>query len=460
MKKLIKNGSLVFTDKTIVGDILIQDGKIIGIEDTILLEPMEDIEVFDATGCLVFPGFIDGHTHLDMHNGVTTTADDFDSGTASAICGGTTSLIDFATQERGKTLASAYAEWSEKAAGKAHCNYGFHMAITQWNEDLSKEIDDMVAKGITSFKLYMAYEALRVTDGDLYKVLKRVGEIGGIVGVHCENGDLVNELIAKMKSEGKLTPSAHPTSRPDYVEAEAVARYCYIAKAAEVPIHVVHLSTQLGLDKIMEAKQGGQKVYIETCPQYLCLDDSKYDDGFESAKFTCSPPLRSKKDQDILWKALGENIIDTISTDHCSFNFIGQKDLGKDDFSKIPNGMPGLETRPQLIYTYGVKTGKITENQMTALLCENTAKLFGMYPQKGVLAVGSDADIVIWDTSYTGTITNDTQHSKCDYSPFEGTPVTGRAKTVFLSGENVVTNGELVAKNKGKYIHRNKSIFY
>ncbi len=458
MKTLIQNGTVVTSQKKFDADLLIEDGKIAAIGTNL---PKEGCETFDAAGCLLFPGFIDAHTHLDMDTGSALTADDFYSGTRAAIAGGTTMLLDFATQDKGKTLSEALKTWHGKADGKSSCDYGFHMAIVDWNPSVSAEIDEMVKAGVTSFKLYLAYDNLRVSDGELYEILKRVGQVHGIIGVHCENGDLVNRMVAENRAAGNLTPNYHPLSRPDFVEAEAVARYCYIAQAAGVPINIVHLSTKAGLEEVRRARARGQKVYIESCPQYFTLDDSLYTlPGFESTKYVCSPPLRKKADQAALWGALEAGEIDTISTDHCSFNWKGQKELGKEDFSKIPNGLPGIEHRPVMMYTHGVMTGKMTVEQMAKLLSENTARLFGLYPRKGVLAVGSDADIVVWDPRFQSSIHAETQYQNVDYTPYEGQKTVGRAKAVFLRGTQVVFDGRVICENNGIYVPRAQSEYY
>ncbi len=458
MKTVIKNGTVVTPRETFPADIRIENEKIAAVGKNL---PQEGAQVFDASGCLLFPGFIDAHTHLDMDTGTALTADDFHSGTRAAVVGGTTAIVDFATQNKGETLSEALENWHRKARGKASCDYAFHMAITDWNEAVSKEIDQMVRAGVTSFKLYMAYDALRVSDGELYEILKRVGQAHGIIGVHCENGDLVNEMVAENRRAGNLSPLYHPLSRPDFVEAEAVARYCYIARAAGVPVNIVHLSTRAGLEEARRARARGQKVYIESCPQYFTLDDGVYSlPGFEGAKYVCSPPVRKKADQEALWEALAKNEIDTVSTDHCSFNLKGQKELGKEDFSKIPNGMPGIEHRPAIMYTSGVAGGRMTNGQMAAILSENTARLFGMYPQKGVLAAGSDADIVVWDPSWRGTITAADMEQNVDYTPYEGYQAQGRARAVFLRGTQVAGDGKVIREHCGVYIARHESEYF
>ena len=458
MKRLIQNGKLVTPKESFVADILIEDGKIAAVGKGL---ETQGCEVYDASGCLIFPGFIDAHTHLDMDTGTTLTADDFQSGTRAAIVGGTTCILDFATQDKGGTLKAALDCWQQKAAGKSSCDYGFHMAIADWTPAVAAELEEMFAAGVSSFKIYLAYNNLRVSDGEAYEILKQVGSRGGIVGAHCENGDLVNEMVAENRAAGNLTPHYHPLSRPDYVEAEAVARYCYLAEAAGVPVNIVHLSTAAGLSEALRARARGQKVYIESCPQYLTLTDEVYDlPGFEGAKYVCSPPIRKQADQDALWQAIRDGQVDTISTDHCSFRFQGQKELGRADFSQIPNGMPGIEHRPVVMYTSGVAAGRMSENQMAAMLSENTARLFGMYPQKGALLPGSDADIVVWDPSFRGRITAAEMEQNVDYTPYEGFETVGRCKAVFLRGEQAVADGKVVREHLGTYIPRHTCEYF
>ncbi|MDD5923808.1 MAG: dihydropyrimidinase [Clostridia bacterium] len=466
MRKLIKGGTIVTAEKSYVSDILIENEKIIKIGENL---SQDDCEVIDATGRLVFPGFIDAHTHFDLKT-ITTTADDFYTGTKAAIAGGTTSVVDFATADRGMTLMEALDVWHKKADGKSSCDYGFHMSFSEWNEELSKEVDLMTENGITSYKLYMAYDNLRVSDSDIFEILKRVDQVGGIVGTHCENGDMVTQLTNQLKKEGKLSPKYHPVSRPALVEAEAIFRYLTIAELAGVPVNIVHLSSKLGYDIAEQFRKKGNKVYIETCPQYLLMDDSVYekgtlygekeDDEFASAKFVMSPPPRKEADKECLWDALRDDRIDCISTDHCSFNYKNDKELGREDFSKIPNGCPGVEHRPALIYNFGVLTKKITKEKMCAYLSTNPAKLYGMYPQKGVIAEGSDADIVIWNTDKEWTISATNQNQNCDYTPYEGASITGAPEKVLLRGNVISEYGKIIKENKGEYIFRGKSILY
>lgn len=450
MSYLIKGGIIAEQNRYTPTDVLIDKGVIQKIGK---IERADD--VLDASGMILFPGFIDAHTHLDMDAGTAHTADDFESGTKAAVIQGTTSIIDFATQNKGETLRQALENWQSKTEGKCSCDYGFHMAITDWHDETSKELLNMKEAGITSFKLYMAYDALRLDDGALYEVLKQVKNLGGLVGVHCENGDLIKAYTKELLQKEHKDPSAHPLSRPDMIEAEAMSRFLDIAYMVDVPVHIVHLSTQKGLECIRKARKRGQRVYVETCPQYLLLDEKCYNlKNFESAKYVLSPPLRSKQDQEALWAGLQEGEIQTISTDHCAFNFESQKKLGLEDFTKIPNGIPGIEHRPQLIYTHGVTKGRLSLGEMAHLLSTHTAQLFGMYPKKGTLAVGSDADIVVWNPGYKGILSSKTQMQDVDYTPYEGFKVVGRAEYVFLHGIQVVQEGRLMKEKEGCYIPR------
>ncbi|MGH4117273.1 dihydropyrimidinase [Clostridium sp.] len=452
MSIIIKGGTIVTPSKSYISDIKIEGEIIVNIG-----EDLQDnkAKIVDAKGCLVFPGFIDSHTHLDLDTGYTRTADNFKTGTAAAIMGGTTTILDFATQNKGETLSEGLNNWHKLAKGVSSCDYGFHMAITDWNEDVKNELQTMCQQGITSFKAYMAYDNLRINDGEIYEILKCLKEYNAILGVHCENGDLVNTMVNEQLSSGNTTPSAHPLSRPNMVEAEAVSRFIDIAYLAGAPIYIVHLSTKESLDVVLKARKRGQSVYIETCPQYLLLDDSLYlGEDFESAKYVLSPPLRKSDDIERLWQALNNGDIDIVGTDHCSFNLKGQKEHGINDFSKIPSGLPGIEHRPILIYSYGVDKGRITKEQMCSMLSENTSRMFGMYPRKGTLQVGSDADIVIWDESREGFISVDNQMQNVDYTPYEGFKTIGYAKQVFLRGNHIVRDGNIISENLGKYIER------
>lgn len=456
MRYLLKNGTVTSGDKTEKLDVLIDNEKIIRTGEAL---QDEDAQIIDVSGKLLFPGFIDAHTHFDLEVAGTVTADDFETGTKAALLGGTTLVIDYASQDKGgHSLKEGLQKWHKKADGKCSCDYSFHMSIVEWNKQTENEIEDMLEAGITSFKLYMTYPAMIVNDSDLYKIIKRLNEYGCFAGVHCENAGVIDALIEEAKAKGHFGPENHPLVRPDEMEAEAVHRLLVIAKQAEAPVMVVHLTNRKALEEIREARRNGQKVYAETCPQYLLLEDSVYSrPDFEGAKFVCAPPIRKKEDQDCLWDALAKEEIQTIATDQCSFTW-EQKNLGKDDFTKIPGGLPGVETRGTLIYTYGVREGKITVQQMCRLLSENAAKLYGVYPQKGVIAPGSDADIVVFDPEKEGLISAKTHAYNTDNNPFEGFALHGGIDKVFLRGTLAVENGKLLQEKLGKYIMRGKKL--
>ena len=459
MSILIQNGILVLPTGPIQADLRVAGGRIAELGPG--LAPGAS-RVIDAQERLVFPGFIDTHTHFEMNKGFPNeTADDWYTGTRAALAGGTTTVLDFAEPERGATLASALETWHGRADGAACCNYGFHMTVKDWSPSIRSELREMTAAGVTSYKVYLAYDNLRLSDAAAYEVVKAVGAEGGVVSCHCENGDLVTEGIRAQQAAGNLSPAAHPLSRPPAVEAEAVGRWLTIAELAGCPVNIVHLSTLRGLEAVRAARTRGQRLYVETCPQYLLLDERSYRlPGFESAKFVLSPPLRAQENCAALWDALEAGEIDTIGTDHCSFRFHGAKELGREDFSKIPNGIPGVEHRPSLMYTYGVAAGRITAVDMARLLAENPARLFGMYPQKGVLAVGSDADLVIFDPNDTGRITAETQYQNVDYTPYEVMELRGRVDTVLLGGEVAVEGGRVLLERRGRYVSRGPSGFW
>ena len=452
MKRLFKGGTIVGAGASQQADLLVCNDKIVLIGKDLA---SSDAEVVDVRGRLLFPGFIDAHTHFDLDVCNTTTADDFETGSVAAVCGGTTMVIDFACPNKGETLGYGLSLWHKKADGRTSCDYGFHMTIDDWNETIRAEIPQMFEAGISSFKMYMTYPAMMIGDQDLFSALLELKKYGGIAGVHCENAGVIDALIAQHKKDGRLAPASHPECRPNPLEAEAVAHLLRIAEVADVPVVIVHLSTREALHEVFAARERGQKVYVETCPHYLILDDSRYrqDDFDASAGYICAPPLRTKPDQDALWKALANGTVQTVSTDHCSFTR-EQKRAGRDDFTKIPGGLPGVESRGLLLYTYGVAAGRITKEQMCALLAENPARLYGAYPRKGVLAVGSDADIVVLDPNAEGVFSAAQEHSAAGYTPYEGMARRGAIERVYLRGQLVVKDGALVAKNAGQYIAR------
>ena len=455
MNYLIKNGEIVSGSSVQKADILVEGEKIVRIGKNL---EKNGAEIIDASGRLVFPGFIDGHTHFDLAVAGTVTADDFETGTRAAILGGTTFIIDFASQDKGgHSLMEGLKNWHDKADGRCSCDYSFHMSIVEWNAEVEKEIPLMIREGITSFKTYMTYPAMMVNDCDMYKILKCLREYGCFSGVHCENAGVIDALVEEAKAEGRTGPENHPLVRPDYLEAEAVHRLLTIAGAAQAPAMIVHLTCQKSLEEVRKARSRGQMVYAETCPQYLLLDDSVYrKPDFAGAVYVCAPPIRKKEDQAALFDALAAGEIQTIATDHCSFT-LKQKAMGREDFTKIPGGVPGVQTRAELIYSTGVREGRLTLPDMCRLLSENAAKLYGVYPQKGTIQEGSDADLVIFDPEKESIITSSALAHNTDNTPYEGMHLKGKVESVFLRGDPVVQDGELLQEKRGKYIHRGKN---
>ena len=452
MKTLLKNGTVVRPQGSLQADILICGEKIKLIDKDI---DAPGATVVDCTGKLLFPGFIDAHTHFDLDVCNTTTADDFYTGGRAALRGGTTLVIDFACPNKGETLQYGLDLWHKKADGRTACDYSFHMTIDDWNEGIRAEIPRMFEQGITSFKMYLTYPAMMIGDGQMFEALKELKKYGGIAGVHCENAGVIDALIAENKAAGNLGPDTHPKCRPDVLEAEAVARLLKMAYVADVPVIIVHLTCEASLKEVEAARARGQRVYVETCPHYLLLDDSRYSlPDFEGAKYVCAPPLRKPADEARLWQALADGEIQTVSTDHCSFT-LKQKDAGREDFTKIPGGMPGVETRGELMYTYGVAERRITKEQMSALLSENPARLYGAYPRKGVLAEGSDADIVVYDPEGEKTLTAGDQLVNVDYNPYEGFRIRGGIRQVYLRGKLAVEDGKVLDDKGGVFIPRN-----
>ena len=452
MKTLLKGGTVVSAAASRAADVLIEGEKILAVGENL---PADGAAVVDVTGKLLFPGFIDAHTHFDLDVCNTTTADNFDTGTRSAIHGGTTLVIDFACPNKGESLQYGLDLWHKKADGRSSCDYGFHMTIDDWNEAIRAEIPAMFAAGIPSFKMYMTYPAMMIGDQDMFCALQELKKYGGIAGVHCENAGVIDALIAAHKAAGQTAPSSHPECRPNPLEAEAVAHLLRITEVAGVPIVIVHLSTKEALLEVMRARARGQQVYVETCPHYLLLDDSVYyqEDYSAAARYICAPPMRKKEDQEVLWKALANGTIQTVSTDHCSFT-LTQKDAGKGDFTKIPGGLPGVETRGILLYSEGVVKGRIPAEKIAEVLAENPAKLYGAFPRKGILAAGSDADIVVIDPAKTGLITASDQIANVDYTPFEGFRTQGVIEQVYLRGQLAVDRGEVQTGKIGQFIPR------
>ena len=455
MRTLFKGGTVVSGTGTKRADLLIENEKIV--ESGRNLKADAD-KVVDVTGCFLFPGFIDAHTHFDLDVCNTTTADDFYTGSRAALRGGTTTVIDFACPNKGESLHYGLDLWHKKADGRTFCDYGFHMTIDDWNESIRAELPDMFAKGISSFKMYMTYPAMMVGDRDMYWALKELKSLGGICGVHCENAGVIDGMIAERKNSGQFSPACHPLTRPPYLEAEAVSRLLRIAQAAEAPVVIVHLTNQEALKEVQHARDRGQKVYVETCPQYLLLDDSVYfnEDYSQAARYVCAPPIRDKSQQALLWKALRRGDIQTISTDHCSFT-LEQKDAGREDFTKIPGGLPGVETRGELIYSYGVAAKRISAQRMCLALSENPARMYGLFPRKGHLRPGADADIVVYDPGASHVIRADDCVANVDYNPYEGFVTAGGIRQVWLRGNLAVENGKVLDETpQGRYMARGK----
>lgn len=452
MKTLIKNGKIVTASDSYIADILIEGQQIIAIGKDLA----DADEVIDASGKFVFPGGIDEHTHMAFPFNGTVSAP-WETETIAAAVGGTTTIVDFAIQPKGSTLMEGLTTWQNRAAGKSAIDYGFHLAVTDANDNTIDEIHTLVENGVTSFKLFMAYKGeIMVDDTALYKVLKEAKKHGALTMVHAENGDIVYELQRQLVSEGKLEPKYHPVSRPMEVEAEATSRAIQLAKVANAPLFVVHVSCEAAMKQIRAAKEQGFPVFGETCPQYLLLDESYLAlPDFEGAKYVLSPPLRPKSNQDPLWNALQEGFLQTVGSDHCAFNFDGQKTIGKEDFTKIPNGGNGIENRVALLYSYGVVPGKISINRFVDIMSTTPAKMFGLYPQKGTIAVGSDADLVIFDPNKTVTISAATQKQGTDYNIYEGFQSEGVIDTVLLRGKVIVRESEYVGEvGDGQYTKR------
>jgi dihydropyrimidinase len=455
MSVLIKGGRILTAADDYVADIYVEDETITLIGES--LDQQAD-KLIDASGKYVLPGCVDPHTHLDMPFGGTVTIDDVEAGQTAAAFGGTTTHVDFVIQPQGATFAQALDEWRAKADGKQMIDMGYHMAVTDLKEGGTlEELAQLPDEGVTSYKLFMAYKgALMVDDETLFRTMEVAAETGALVMVHAENGDAIDVLVKKALAEGHTEPHFHALTRPPETEGEATNRAIQLARVAGCPLYVVHVSCQESVEPIAMAREKGWDVWGETCTQYFFVDYTFLErPDFEGAKFVYTPPPRDRANQDVLWNAVRTDILSAISTDHCAFLWDGQKTMGKDDFSKIPNGAPGLENRLQMIHEFGVRADRITLNRMVELLATNPAKLFGLYPRKGTVAVGSDADLVIFDPEKRVTITAASQHSKSDYNIFEGTEVTGSPEIVLLRGRVLVENDELVARpGIGQYVAR------
>ena len=450
---IIRNGTIVTATDIFKGDIGIKDGKInkIGME----LEE-EGEKIIDAKGKYIFPGGIDPHTHLDMPFGGTFSSDNFETGTIAAACGGTTTIVDFAVQPKDKDLKETAEIWREKSDGKAVIDYGIHMNITHIDDEILNEIPFMIKEGYSSFKVFMTYKGMRVDDGTLFKTLKKVRENGGLTCVHAENFHIIECNVEILLKEGKTAPKYHAISRGSLVEGEAVGRAINIAKMAEAPLYIVHNTCKEAVFEIARAREEEYPIMGETCTQYLLLsEDEYYKEGFEGAKCVMSPPLRSKDNFKYLWKAIRNNTLQVVATDHCPF-FMKQKELGKDSFDKIPNGAPGIELRMALLYTYGVLKNEININKFVEVTSTNAAKIYGMYPKKGTIAVGSDADLVIFNPDKEIEVTVDILHENVDYTPYEGFKLKGFPEVTLSRGEIIAKNGKFVGEiGRGEFIKRN-----
>ncbi len=455
MNTLLRNGTVVTAASTTPADVLIENERISEVGPN--LTAPAGAKIIDATGMYIMPGGIDAHTHLDMPFGGTTSADDFETGTRAAAFGGTTSIVDFAIQGRGTKMRDALDTWWKKAEGRSVIDYGLHMIVTDLANSGLEDMDDMVNEGVASFKLFMAYpNVLMVDDATIFKALSRTAKNGALICMHAENGSVIDVIIAKALAEGKTAPIYHALTRPPRAEAEAVHRAIAMAEIAGAPVYIVHLSSEDALNQVREARDRGVPAFAETCPQYLLLSIEELErPNFEGAKYVFTPPLRPKEHQPKLWDGLKHDHLQVVSTDHCPFCFEDQKILGKDDFTKIPNGGPGIENRLQLIYHHGVNAGKISLNRFVEITSTTPARIFGMYPRKGEIARGSDADLVIWDPNAVHTISAKTHHMRVDYSMFEGFQVRGNARTVISRGEVVVDNGQFLGKaGRGQYLKR------
>ncbi|MFM1650997.1 dihydropyrimidinase [Brevibacillus sp. B_LB10_24] len=455
MKKVIQGGIVVTAADTFQADVLIQGEKVAAIGERL---DTSGAEVIDAAGCYVFPGGVDPHTHFDMPFGGTVTADNFETGTRAAAFGGTTTVIDFCLTQKGRPLKEVIATWHEKAAGKAVIDYGFHLMVAETNDRVLEELREVVEEeGISSLKVFMAYKnVFQADDETLFKTLIRAKELGALVQVHAENGDVIDFLTKEALAKGNTGPYYHALTRPAEAEGEATGRAIALAALADSQLYVVHVTCAAAVQRIAEAREKGWNVYGETCPQYLVLDISVMDQpGFEGAKYVWSPPLREKWNQEVLWSALKSGILQTVGSDMCSFNYRGQKELGLGDFSKIPNGGPVVEDRFSLIYSEGVHKGRISLNQFVDVIATKSAKLFGLFPQKGTVAVGSDADIVIYDPRVRRTISAETHHMNVDYNPFEGMEVQGEVMTVLSRGDFVIRDKAFVGRvGAGRFLKR------
>ena len=453
MRTLITGGLVITASDELAVDVLIEDEKVVALGTG---QGWTADTVIDATGKYVIPGGVDGHTHMEMPFGGTVAADNFETGTRAAAWGGTTAIVDFAIQSMGATLREGLDAWHAKAEGNCAIDYGFHMILADVNEGSLKEMESLVGEGVTSFKMFMAYPGVfYATDGEILLAMQQAERIGALTMMHAENGIAIDELVAQAIAAGKTAPLQHGLTRPPELEAEATGRAITLAAVTGAPLYIVHLSAAQALDQVTEARDTGQNVFAETCPQYLylSLEDLARPD-FEGAKYVCSPPLRMREHQDSLWRGLRGNDLSVVSTDHCPFCFKDQKELGRSDFSKIPNGIPGVEHRMDLLHQ-GVVAGELSLARWVEVASTTPARMFGLYPRKGVIAPGSDADIVIYDPQARQVLSAATHHMNVDYSAYEGMEITGRVDTVLSRGHVVIDAGEYQGRaGHGQFLHR------
>ncbi|MBI5020494.1 MAG: dihydropyrimidinase [Ignavibacteriales bacterium] len=457
MALLIKNGTIITAESVSQQDILIEDEKISRIEPNIYLDEVESI---DAEGKYVIPGGVDVHTHLDMVLGNIVSRDDFETGTRAAAFGGTTTIIDYATQSRGMRMQNALELWHSKASGKSSIDYSFHMIVTELGNSFDEDIKYLMSEGVTSFKLFMAYPgSLMVDDETIFQALKISNEYGGLICLHAEDGNDIEARVKQALGAGNISPKYHALTRPPSTEAIAVKRAIDLAAKAEAPLYIVHVSSSDALKEIEEGKQMNFPVLGETCPQYLFLSTNDIDKpNFEGAKYVFTPPVREQNHQEALWEGLRLNTLDVVATDHCPFNFIGDKELGRDNFSKIPNGGPGIENRLHLLFEGGVNNRRISLNRWVDLVSTRPAKIFGLYPKKGTITVGSDADITIWDPTKKHRISSSTHHMRVDYNMYEGVEIRGDASVVLSRGKVIVADRTWRgSSNHGRFLARGVS---
>jgi dihydropyrimidinase len=460
MRTLIANGTIVTADGSYPADVLIDGEQIVQISAS-LADSTQTDETLDATGRYVIPGGIDVHTHMELPFGGTFAKDTFETGTRAAAFGGTTTVIDFAVQSRGKSLHEGLDAWHAKAEGNAVADYGFHMIMSDVNDATLAEMDQLVAEGVPDFKLFTAYPGVFYSDdGAIFRALQRTAKNGGLIMMHAENGLAIDVVAADEVAAGHTDPYYHGIARYPIFEGEATNRVIRLAEAAGVPIYIVHLSARDALNEVRAARDRGSMTFAETCPQYLFLSLDDMGGGFNGAKFVCSPPLRPADHQAELWTGLVKDDLQVVSTDHCPFDFHGQKDLGVGDFRKVPNGLPGVEDRVDLLHDGGVVGGRISRERWVELISTAPARLFGMYPQKGAVAVGSDADLVVYDPNRKRTISAKTHHMAVDYSCYEGRTVQGAADVVLSRGSVIVRDGEFTGrKGAGRFIRRGTADF-